>query len=405
MIIIERIIFSTISFAMFIVYFLKLIKKNDTSYIDILGLQFLGIAINFIGLLFGIKYNIIVYIIMYFLCIIIPGIFLFLETKKNLSFPEFINLFIAKIYLLKNDEETAKKYIFKVIKNYPQSYIAHKKLAEIYEKQNKLSNAIDEYVRAIEINKKDYNSYYKIAFFLKELDRNDEAIKMLNDLIKFKPDYLEASILLGDVLYIEERFKEAAVVYQDALLQSPGNFDLYYSLGMVYTMLNDFQKAKEYYQKAADINSLSFNGKFSMAQIALIYGDLEEARRIFMECIDIENLESGSYYYLAQIAMLKGEKEMAINYINIAIEQDFSIYKKIQGEIIFAPIIKRINPPTKNQNQVIIVNKLSKKEEMVKKHLEDTYYLVNKLNNNDLTMMKNIKEAIKKEQNQKLREE
>ena len=96
---------------------------------------------------------------------------------------------------------------------------------------------------------------------------------------------------------------------------------------------------------------------------------------------------------------------MAINYINIAIEQDFSIYKKIEGEVIFAPIIKRINPPIKNRDNITTISKLSKKEEMVKKHLDDTYYLVNKLNNNDLTMMKNIKEAIKKEQNQKQREE
>ena len=39
-----------------------------------------------------------------------------------------------------------QKYILKLIDKYPNSYLGHKKLAEIYEKQNNLSNAIDEYV-------------------------------------------------------------------------------------------------------------------------------------------------------------------------------------------------------------------------------------------------------------------
>lgn len=403
--IIERILFNLVAFTLFIIFFVKMIRKNDTSYIDILFLQFIGIAINFIGLTFGFKSNIIILILMYVLSIIIPAIIIFLEAKKGILFPEILNMLVAKFFIMRDDTETAKKYILKLIDKYPNSYFGHKFLAEIYEKQNNLSNAIDEYVRAIEINTKDYNSYYKIASFLKELNRNDESIKMLNDLIKIKPEYLEASLLLGDVLYEEERFKEAANVYQDALKYNPGNYDIYYSLGMVYTMLNDFQKAKEYYETAAEINSLLYNAKFSLAQIAMIYGDLEEAKRLFMECINSENIESGSYYYLAQIAMIKGDKEKAINYINVAIEIDTDIYKKIEGQIIFAPIIKRIKAPTLNESLNKEKAKLSNKEEKVKKHLEDTYYLVDKLNNNDIKMMKNIKENKKEEVIQKERED
>ena len=403
--IIERILFNLVAFTLFIIFFVKMIKRNDTSYIDVLFVEFIGIGINFIGLIFGAKLNFVLYILMYMFSIIIPVVIIFFESKKKILFPEILNSLIAKCLIIMDDTEKAKKYMLKLIDKYPNSYIGHKKLAEIYEKQNNLSGAIDEYVRAIEINTKDYNSYFKIANFLKELNRNDEAIKMLNDLIKIKPENVEASILLGDILYEEERFKEAANVYHEALKNNPGNYDIYYSLGMVYTMLNDFQKAKEYYNTAAEINSMLYNAKFSLAQIAMIYGDLEEAKRLFMECINSENIESGSYYYLAQIAMLKGETEKAINYINVALEGDSSIYKKIEGQVIFAPIIKRINVPGLNETLNEEKTKLSKREEIVKKHLEDTYYLVNKLNNNDLKMMKNIKENQKEEFVQKEREE
>ena len=396
--IIERILFNLVAFTLFIIFFVKMIKKNDTSYIDVLFIEFIGIAINFIGLIFGVKLNFVLYILMYMFSIIIPVVIIFFESKKKVLFPEILNSLIAKYLIAIGDTEKAKKYMLKLIDKYPNSYIGHKKLAEIYEKQNNLSGAIDEYVRAIEINTKDYNSYYKIASFLKELNRNEESIKMLNDLIKIKPDNVEASILLGDILCEEN-------VYQDALKNNPGNYDIYYSLGMVYTMLNDFQKAKEYYNTAAEINSMLYNAKFSLAQIAMIYGDLEEAKRLFIECINSENIESGSYYYLAQITMIKGETEKAINYINVAIEEDSRIYKKIEGQVIFAPIIKRINVPSLNETLNEEKEKLSKREEKVKRHLEDTYYLVNKLNNNDLKMMKNIKENNKDEIIQKEREE
>lgn len=390
--IIQKILFNLIAFTLFVIFFLKMIKKNDTTYIDILIMQFIGIAINFIELISGANPNLVLYIIIYSFSLIIPCIILFIETKKGFLFPEILNIAIAKFFIIKGDTETAKKYILNLIDKYPNSYLGHKQLAQIYEEQEKYTNAIDEYVRAIEINTKDYNSYYKIAGFLKELNKNEEAINMLNDLLKKKPDYLDASLLLGDILYMEERFKEATFVYSDALKYNPGNYEIYYNLGMVYTRLNDFQKAKEYYETAAEINSLLYSAKFSLAQIAMIYGDLEEAKRRFMECLTSENMESGAYYYLAQICMLKGEKEKAIDYINVAIELDSKIYKKIEGQAIFAPIIKKIRVPNLNDTLNITKSeKISIKEEKTQKHLEDTYYLVNKLNNNDLKMMKNMK--------------
>ena len=391
--IIGEILFNFIVFTLFVIFFLKMIKKNDTSYIDILVIQFIGIVISFIHLIFGLKLNVIFNLIMYGFAIIIPCMVLFLEIKKNILFPEMLNLAIAKILIKKGDIINAKRHIINLLDKYPNSYLGHKFLAELYENQEKYTESIDEYVRAIEINTKDYNSYYKIAYFLKELNKNEEAINMLNDLLKKKPDYLEASMLLGDILYMKERFKEATFVYSDALKYNPGNYDIYYNLGMVYTRLNDFQKAKEYYEQAAEINSLLYSAKFSLAQIAMIYGDLEEAKRNFMECINSENMESGAYYYLAQISMLKGEKEKAINYINVAIELDSKIYKKIEGQAIFAPIIKRIRVPNaKNNLSLLEKNKLTIKEQKTQNHLEETYYLVNKLNNNDLKMMKNIKD-------------
>jgi len=72
-----------------------MIKRNDTTYIDILVLQFIGIAINFIELISSITLPIIIKILLYILSVIIPGIVVVLEKRKIL-FPEILNIAIAK---------------------------------------------------------------------------------------------------------------------------------------------------------------------------------------------------------------------------------------------------------------------------------------------------------------------
>ena len=79
-----------------------------------------------------------------------------------------------------------------------QVYDLHKKLAKIYEKEGGMRKAIDEYVQCIDLNKQDYDSYYKVATLLNDLDRKPEAIEMLNNLLSKKPEYYEASMILGE---------------------------------------------------------------------------------------------------------------------------------------------------------------------------------------------------------------
>ncbi len=74
---IEKFIFNILAFSLFIIIFSKLIRKNDTSYIIILVIEALGIALNFLELLIGwIFTSIISKILMYILAIVLPIIIL-----------------------------------------------------------------------------------------------------------------------------------------------------------------------------------------------------------------------------------------------------------------------------------------------------------------------------------------
>ncbi len=388
--ILEKIIFNVLAFSLFIFIFFRMIQKNDSNYVAILCMQALGIAINFIEIIFKLELSLFLRIFIYVLSIIIP-IFIIIMEYKKLNFSEMLYITLYKVATLLKRPKEAKNFLIKLVGKYPESYYGHKLLAETYEKEGGMRKAIDEYVQVIDINKQDYNSYYRISYLLNELDKKDEASQMLENLLRKKPDMIEATELLGDIYCEQERYKEATNIYNDALKYNPLSYELYYNLGMVYTMLNDFQNAKACYEKASEINTLLYNSYYNLAQISLIYNDLEEAEKYFLKSAENKEIEPDSYYCLAKIYMLKGDKENAIKYLNVAIDENPHIYKKAENEPLFFPIKSFINFPNLEEVEEKEVE-LTKKERKAKKHLEETTKLVGKLSRNEQEVKKDNKE-------------
>ena len=248
--IVEQFIFTVISLAIFVYMFFKMIKNNDTSYVVILILEAIGIAINFMEFVFSIEINMFFKLLKYIFSIVIPGIVIILEMNGK-TLIEIINITRAKFYMFIENDKKAKEALINLVTKVPNSYKGHKMLAELYEKEGGMRKAIDEYVLAIDINKKDYNSYYKVAELLNGLNKRDEAAEMLFNLLNKKPDMYKATELLGDILISKEMYKEAVNIYQEALKYNPVSYEINYNLGIAYTMLNDFQNAKICYEKAA----------------------------------------------------------------------------------------------------------------------------------------------------------
>ncbi len=401
----EKIIFNIIAISLFTITFLKLVKKNDATYIYLLITEFIGLVINFIELFVGSSFGWFFKMLMYLLAIIIPGVLFVIEKVKKVDFAELFRLVVATIYEKTGKREDAKKILTKFLKKNPNSYIMHKKLAELYEKEEKYEAMAEEYRKVTEINPKDFSSSYKLAVALNKNKQSEYAINVLQEILKQKPEEEKASNLLGDIYFEQERYKEAISVYMTALRYHPASYDLYYGLGMACTMINDFQRAKEFYEKAASINSMLYNAKLNLGQIALMYGDLDEAEKYFREASKKEDLEAGSYYYLSQIALLKGDEDKAKNYMNLAVQIDSKVYTQMQRDPIFAPIRTAITPPQKIVEEQVKTNTLTKREKRVNSHLVKTGMLIQGLSNEDLQVIRKRKEKqINKEKEERQKE-
>lgn len=345
--------------------------------------------------------------IIFTLSIIFPVIIIVLE-KLNIDVSEIMNSIIARIYLVFGNTKAAKNKLIKLVTKNPESYIGHKLLGDIYEKEGGQRKAVDEYVQAIDINKKDYDSYYKVANLLTDLDKKDEAAQMLTNLLSKKPDYTEATIALGDLLIEKEDYKEAVNIYIDALKYSPTSYELNYNLGIVYTMLNDFSNAKMYYEKAAELNTMIYNTKYSLAEIAIMYKELEEAEEYFLQAVEDEELCADAYLELAKIYLIKNDKEQAIKYANVAIQENPKrIVEKIEKDATFAIIRMKLSIPFNleieedNEKE----SKLTQKEIKAKEHLEQMVEITKKIGYADIKVEKKENTIFQIEENQKERED
>lgn len=200
---------------------------------------------------------------------------------------------------------------------------------------------------------------------------------------------MKQAFCFGDILIDLEMYKEAVNVYQGALKYNPYSYDLNYNLGMAYTMLNDFQNAKTCYEKAAQINAIAYLAKYNLAEIALIYKDIEEAKKRFLEAVEEEELSADGYYELSKIALIKGDKDTAIKYVNLAIDIDSKkIVTRVKKEPIFIPIMARISIPFNLESRNSKEDKITKKEEKVKEHLEEMSEITRHLSYNDINLLK-----------------
>ena len=95
---IEQLIFVIIAFAIFVYMFFKMMKMSDISYVIVLILQAIGIALNFLEVLLKINLNLFFIILKYFFSIIIPVSIIAFEKKGN-TLAETYSIMMVKIFI------------------------------------------------------------------------------------------------------------------------------------------------------------------------------------------------------------------------------------------------------------------------------------------------------------------
>jgi Flp pilus assembly protein TadD len=165
----------------------------------------------------------------------------------------------------------------------------------------------------------------QVANNLAAMNRTDESLVVLRDLLKERPTWADIHIAVGDLLRREERFAEAVGEYTAALKLRPAaaeeNWTIYYTRGISYERTKDWNAAEKDFKKALEIKPGEPSVLNYLGYSYLDRGvNLKEARRL-IEMAYTKRPDDGYIIdSLGWMLFILGEYDKAVTHLEKAVE-------------------------------------------------------------------------------------
>jgi len=150
---------------------------------------------------------------------------------------------LGTAYLKQNRLDEAVDEFITALKLEPDYADAHNNLGYAYLKQNRLDEAVNEFLSALKLKPDFADAHYNLGTAYLNEKRLDEAVVEFITALKLKPDYAEAHNNLGYAYLKQNRLDEAANEFNIALKLTPDFADAHYNLGFVYMSESRFDEA------------------------------------------------------------------------------------------------------------------------------------------------------------------
>ncbi len=134
------------------------------------------------------------------------------------------------------------------------NYVAHNNLGHYRLNEGRLTDAINHFTKAAEINPKFELAHLNLGVALSRQGKIDEAIRSYTRALQVKPDYVVAYNNLGNALYRQGKYQKAISNYLQATQIDPNYEEAYNGIGAVLIRLGEIEKAVVFFKKALKIN-------------------------------------------------------------------------------------------------------------------------------------------------------
>ncbi len=131
-------------------------------------------------------------------------------------------------------------------------------LGDTYEDMKRYDKAIEAYEKVPASSPLRSNADMEIAVCLQRLERKDEALARLKDLIAREPGNFDAIVTLGNIYRSNEDFASAAKTYDDAIAliagDDAGRWRVYYFDGIAHERLKQWDIAEQRFRRALELS-------------------------------------------------------------------------------------------------------------------------------------------------------
>ena len=139
------------------------------------------------------------------------------------------------------------------VKKSPGKARPHYNLGNVFTRQEKTAEAIDQYSKTLKINPDHEKAHYNLGIALAKQGKIDEAIDHYTSALKIKPDYAKVHNNLGNILARQGRVDEAIGHYYEVLRINPDDAEAHNNLGVVMAYKGRTEKAVFHFREALRI--------------------------------------------------------------------------------------------------------------------------------------------------------
>jgi tetratricopeptide (TPR) repeat protein len=199
---------------------------------------------------------------------------------------------------------------FAMFQRVPASYRVHELSAEIFETQNRYSEAIAEYRKAIEANPRAPELHYRLgrALLLESHEPAvlDQAANEFRSELKLSPEDGACEFQLGQIAQVQGKVPEAKAHFERALALSPNFVQALIAMGKLCSQEKDYKQAVALLSRATALQPANETAHYALLTAYRDSGDMERARA---EKAILDKLQKPPEGEFSQFLKKLGEKQ------------------------------------------------------------------------------------------------
>ncbi|MCP4576779.1 MAG: tetratricopeptide repeat protein [Deltaproteobacteria bacterium] len=204
----------------------------------------------------------------------------------------------------------------------PEDGRIHDRLLSEYMAQEKWKNAVPMLCKNA-AKKKDIETLNDLMICYGALKDQDGIVQVLGEILKKRPDDLEARMRLAEILEGRGEWGEAAGQYEIVLEDTPpdARLPLYRNLGYLYTKAGKFRKAVSAYLSAASLDQRDPNLHYNLSALYEQLGRQKDADFYLDNAVTLNSDDFVGRLKLAERLAEKGDLEKARKYLSQILEK------------------------------------------------------------------------------------
>jgi tetratricopeptide (TPR) repeat protein len=218
---------------------------------------------------------------------------------------------LAEMYWKAQRQHDAITEANQILKNNPDDLATHRLLALVYLREvgdlngsnvqgDKIDRAIQEYAAVHRLDPSDQEATIWLARLYRLHNEPDKAEQVLRGLLKDDPENDAGVEQLTQLLLDQNKSQQAVDLLNDLIKRSP-SATLYDHLGDAYTQTHEFSKAEEAYRKAVDLDPSELSHLRGLGQTLLSEEKYPEALTVYQKLSDLLPDDADTYLRIAQI--------------------------------------------------------------------------------------------------------